>query len=72
MPGASTWGAQDPEFFESVVKPYLACKRTLTFLDQWLLGLDLSAFLTMHRFGSLNAAEQALLCGVMPHATGGH
>ncbi len=62
--------AQDPEFFAEVVRPFVACKRTLTFLDQWLLGHDLSPYLRMHRFATLNAAEQALLCSRLPDATG--
>jgi hypothetical protein len=61
---------QDPAFFAGVVRPYLSCKRTMTFLDDWLLGRDLSPYLSLHRFTKLNAAEQALLCGRLGPATG--
>ena len=36
---------KDPEFFNTVVKPYLANKKDKTFLDHWLLGSDLQRFL---------------------------
>lgn len=52
---------KDPEFFNQVVKPYLANKRDRTFLDQWLLDKDLSPYLTPWRYQRLNAVEKALL-----------
>ena len=42
---------KDPSFFEAVVRPYLAHKRHPTFLDRFLLGEDLSAYLEPWRFG---------------------
>ncbi len=61
---------QDPAFFQRVAKPFLACKRTHTFVDHWLLGSDLTPHLDMHRFSALNAFERALLCSRQHAATG--
>ncbi|HMO37683.1 MAG TPA: hypothetical protein PKA06_16705, partial [Gemmatales bacterium] len=36
---------RDTEFFQSVIKPYLANKKDKTFLDHWLLDQDLSSYL---------------------------
>ncbi|HVK18736.1 MAG TPA: Ig-like domain-containing protein, partial [Fimbriiglobus sp.] len=52
---------KDPEFFAQVVKPYLANKKDKTFLDHWLLGADLAAYLDPWKFGRLNAVERVLL-----------
>lgn len=52
---------KDPAFFAQVVKPYLANKKDKTFLDHWLLGDDLGAYLDPWRFGRLNAVERVLL-----------
>ncbi|MEY4674656.1 MAG: hypothetical protein RL148_2440 [Planctomycetota bacterium] len=52
---------KDPEFFGSVVKPYLANKLHKKFMDQWLLGEDLSAHLEPWAFSRLNVVEQVLL-----------
>lgn len=52
---------KDPEFFQQVIKPYLANKKDKTFLDRYLLEDDLSPYRTPWRFGQLNIAERALL-----------
>ena len=52
---------RDAAFFEAVVAPYLACKRAKTFVDHWLLGHDLSAYLAPHAYQALDACERALL-----------
>jgi hypothetical protein len=52
---------RDPAFFDRVVRPYLAHKRNKTFVDRWLLGDDLTAFLDPYAFGRLNALERVLL-----------
>jgi hypothetical protein len=52
---------KDPAFFESVIKPYLENKKDKTFLDEYLLGADLAAYLQPSEFGRLNTAERALL-----------
>jgi len=52
---------KDKPFFEAIVKPYLANKKDKTFLDQWLLGDDLSGHLDAWAFGRLNAVERILL-----------
>jgi len=52
---------KDPEFFRTVIQPYLASKKDKTFLDQWLLGADLSGYLEPWAFGRLNVVERALL-----------
>ncbi|MFM8878157.1 MAG: hypothetical protein ACKOKG_03320, partial [Verrucomicrobiota bacterium] len=54
---------KDPRFFETVVRPHLAQKRSRTFLDDYLLGTDLKAYLKPRDHGRLNVAEKALLAG---------
>ena len=45
---------KDPEFFQTVIAPYLKNKKDKTFLDRWLLGEDLKEYLEPWRFGRLN------------------
>lgn len=52
---------KDPQFFAEVVGPYLANKQHKTFLDHWLLGSDLRAYLEPWAFGRLNLIERILL-----------
>jgi len=52
---------KDPEFFKSVIAPYLANKKDKTFMDQWLLGEDLTGYLEPWRYHRLNIVEQILL-----------
>jgi hypothetical protein len=52
---------KDRAFFDAVVKPYLAHKRTKTFVDHWLLGSDVAPYLESDALARLNAAERALL-----------
>jgi hypothetical protein len=57
---------KDRAFFDQVVKPYLANKKDKTFLDHWLLGDDLSAYLAPWAYGRLNIVEQILLARRLP------
>ncbi len=52
---------KDPDFFNEVVKPYLANKKDKTFLDRWFLGENLSTYLTPWNFEQLNLVERVLL-----------
>jgi hypothetical protein len=52
---------KDPAFFSSVVRDYLENKRKKTFMDEYLLGRDLSRFLAPHAYGRLNTLERILL-----------
>ena len=52
---------KDPEFFAAVVRPGLESKKDRTFLDHYLLGDDLVAFLEPWAYGQLNAVERTLL-----------
>ena len=52
---------KDRPFFTGVVRPYLAYKRTKTFIDHWLLDADLSAYLEPRSLEQLHAFELALL-----------
>ncbi len=52
---------KDPEFFNAVVKPYLASKKEKTFLDRYLLGEALERYLAPWEFGRLNIVERILL-----------
>ncbi len=60
---------KDPQFFDKVIKPYLANKKDKTFLDEYLLGLDLHRHLESWRYARLNAAERALLGRRLPEET---
>ncbi len=52
---------KDPEFFRTVVRPYLANKKDKTFLDRWLLEDDLGEFMQPWAYGRLNTVERTLL-----------
>ena len=52
---------KDPEYFGTVIVPYLANKLHKTFLDQYLLDLQLEAWVEPWEFKRLNTAEQILL-----------
>ncbi len=52
---------KDRPFFDAVVRPYLADKKDKTFLDQWLLGGDLSGYLAPWAYNRLNIVEKILL-----------
>ncbi len=58
--------AHDREFFDSVVKDYLANKKEKQFVDHWLLGDDLTPYTKLWQYNQLNAAERALLAMRMP------
>ncbi|MEZ0385958.1 MAG: hypothetical protein ACAI34_02735, partial [Verrucomicrobium sp.] len=57
---------KDPAFFTTVVKPYLAHKKDKTFMDEFLLGADLSKYLEPWRYAMLNTVERALLAQRIP------
>ena len=52
---------KDPDFFRTVVLPYLKNKKDKTFMDHWLVGDDLSAYLKPWAFAQLNIVERVLL-----------
>ncbi|MEM9280921.1 MAG: hypothetical protein AAGA96_03780 [Verrucomicrobiota bacterium] len=52
---------KDPEFFASVIAPYLENKKDKTFLDHYLLEHDLEKYLQPWRFSRLNLVERILL-----------
>jgi hypothetical protein len=52
---------KDPDFLKAVILPYLKNKRDKTFMDHWLIGADLSAYLKPWAFARLNIVERALL-----------
>ncbi|MFT7486902.1 MAG: hypothetical protein ACI9F9_002759, partial [Candidatus Paceibacteria bacterium] len=62
---------KDREFFERVLRPYLANKADKTFVDLWLLEEDLDAFLDPWAFALLNAFEQGLLAQRLERAAAG-
>ncbi len=57
---------KDPPFFARVIRPHIAHKLHPTFLDRYLLGEDLRAFLDPWAFGRLNTLEQILLARRVP------
>ncbi len=57
---------KDPAFFASVVQPHLANKKDHTFLDEYLLEIDLSRYLEPWRYGRLNTLERLLLGRRLP------
>jgi hypothetical protein len=52
---------KDKPFFDKVIKPYLAHKKDKTFMDEYLLGLDLSKHLEPWAYARLNIVERILL-----------
>jgi len=52
---------KDPDFFAKVVQPYLRNKKDKTYLDRWLIGDDLGAWLKPWAYGRLNIFERILL-----------
>ena len=52
---------KDKPFFDAVVKPYLANKKDKTFMDEYLLGLDLAPHLEPWAYARLNIVERILL-----------
>jgi hypothetical protein len=52
---------KDKPFFEQVIKPYLAHKKDKTFMDEFLLGLDLQTYLQPWAYARLNIVERILL-----------
>ncbi len=52
---------KDPEFFRTIIKPYLANKKDKTFLDHWLLEDDLTGYLQSWQHARLNSVERVLL-----------
>ncbi len=52
---------KDPEFFESVVLPFIENKRDKTFLDEWLVGDNLGGYLKPWAYQQLNIVERILL-----------
>lgn len=52
---------KDPEFFETVVQPYLRNKKDKTFMDHYLIGDDLTGYLEPWQYARLNIPERILL-----------
>jgi len=52
---------KDRPFFDEVIRPYLANKMHKTFLDEWLLGMDLARYLDPWAYARLNLVERILL-----------
>lgn len=52
---------KDPEFFGSVVRAFLANKLDKTFMDRWLLGMEVKQYLEPWKFARLNLIEKILL-----------
>lgn len=57
---------KDRAWFDAVLRPYLANKAQREFVDEWLLGEDLSGHLEPYRFARLNLVEQILLLKRLP------
>ncbi len=52
---------KDRKFFDAVIQPLIRNRHWPTFMDQYLLGMDLGTWLTPWRFEQLNTFEQILL-----------
>ncbi|MGB1130317.1 MAG: hypothetical protein ACPG4K_09710, partial [Haloferula sp.] len=57
---------KDPGFFEEVVVPHLSNKKDRTFMDDYLLGKDLSRYLDAFEYSRLNVPERILLAQRQP------
>ena len=51
----------DPDFFKTVIQPYLRNKRDKTFFDDYLIGNDLTKYTRPWNFSRLNIVERILL-----------
>ncbi len=58
--------AKDRGFFDKVIQPYLLNKKEKQFIDDFLLGRNLSKYTELWRYNQLNAAEKALLAQALP------
>lgn len=52
---------KDRKFFDEVILPYLRHKQHKTFMDDWLVGGDLSGYLIPWKYEQLNVVERVLL-----------
>lgn len=52
---------KDKPFFDKVIAPYLSHKKDKTFMDEYLLGLDLTKHLQPWAYSRLNIVERILL-----------
>jgi hypothetical protein len=57
---------KDPSFFKQTIAPLMAQKSYLSFLEKWMLKQELSEYLSIHKFISLNVLEQILLLKTIP------
>ncbi|EMI18822.1 hypothetical protein RMSM_04248 [Rhodopirellula maiorica SM1] len=58
--------AHDRNFFDEVIRPYLANKKEKQFVDHWLLEDDLKPYTSLWQYNQLNFAERALLAIRVP------
>jgi hypothetical protein len=52
---------KDKKFFDKVILPHLLHKQHKTFIDDWLVGRDLSGYLVPWKYERLNVVERVLL-----------
>jgi hypothetical protein len=52
---------KDPDFFEAVVRPFIANKQDKTFLDHWLLEAPMDDYMEPWAYSQLNIVERILL-----------
>jgi len=52
---------KDRAFFDEVVRPFLDNKKDKTFVDKWLLDIDLGGYLAPWEYSRLNTMERVLL-----------
>lgn len=52
---------KDKKFFDKVILPHLLHKQHKTFMDDWLVGNDLSGYLVPWKYERLNVVERVLL-----------
>lgn len=57
---------KDPEFFATVIRPFITNKKEPSFVDRYLLEEDLSGYLEPWAYATLNALEKALLVRRFP------
>lgn len=56
---------KDPDFFRAIVVPYLKNKKDKTFLDDYLVGNDLTHYRKPWAFAQLNTVERILLANAI-------
>ncbi|KAG0300551.1 hypothetical protein BGZ98_009091 [Dissophora globulifera] len=57
---------KDPDFFDSVIVPFIKNKLMKSFMDEYFIGAPLEKYVALHEFNSLTCLEKCLLAHRVP------